>query len=144
MGSGLFKKKGTEKARYDAKADWDSFARNEEVVQWYNEIDDSVIKDNIGYLLKEPPKKQMIIDGNFDWVVVPLPDSSSEAELLFLYIRRIRNNLFHGGKFAGNNWEDHMRSGKLIEASINILNAAIDAHAGVKKIHVGAWSQLLN
>lgn len=52
----------------------------------------------IEYILKEPPKKQFIVNGSIEWRDIA-PQSNSNAEILFQYIRRVRNNLFHGGKF---------------------------------------------
>ena len=52
----------------------------------------------IELILKEPPKKQFIANGLIEWKEVA-PATNSRSDALFQYIRRIRNNLFHGGKF---------------------------------------------
>ncbi|MBM3603933.1 MAG: hypothetical protein FJX25_04060 [Alphaproteobacteria bacterium] len=77
----------------------------------------------IAYILGRPPKKQVYVDKVLQWRVVT-PQAENENDLIFLYVRRVRNNLFHGGKFNGR-FFDPERSSELLEHSITILMAAI-------------------
>lgn len=74
-------------------------------------------------MLRHPPKKQVYVDDALQWRVVS-PKAKNENDLIFLYVRRVRNNLFHGGKFNGR-FFDPERSRELLEYSITILMAAI-------------------
>lgn len=77
----------------------------------------------IAYMLQNPPKKQVYVDNVLQWRDVA-PQAKSENDFIFLYVRRVRNNLFHGGKFNGRFFNPE-RSKELLEHSITILMAAI-------------------
>lgn len=77
----------------------------------------------VKYIRNNPPKKQIIQDGQLQWTDT-IPQAKGEAELTTLYIRRARNNLFHGGKFNGQ-WFDPERSELLIGHSITILRKSL-------------------
>lgn len=64
------------------------------------------------------------------------PGALSPARLLVLYIRRVRNNLFHGGKFAGQ-WFDPDRSKALLEASVLLLGHFITIDGEVHAAYHG-------
>lgn len=81
------------------------------------------VAEAISYLQQRPPKKQVFLDGVLQWRDVA-PQAENENDLIFLYVRRVRNNLFHGGKFNGR-FFDPERSRELLEHSITILMAAI-------------------
>lgn len=102
----------------DAKANWDTFANS---VSGKLELDPQ-LKDAIDYISKTPPKKQIIKDDLLQWSS-PNPNANKTHELL-LCVRRVRNNLFHGGKFNGH-WFAPERSKELIEHSLNILDACL-------------------
>ena len=57
-----------------------------------------------------------------------------EADLILLYVRRVRNNLFHGGKF-NEHWFAPERSQKLLESSLIILYHCLDLSAPVKEAY---------
>jgi len=99
-----------------AEADWDRFA-NEVGVLLLQTNNQDVVKFRT-YLLECPPKKQVWVNGQVEWVDVPNTERS--PQILFSHIRRVRNNLYHGGKFYGN-WIDPERSGKLISCSLQLL-----------------------
>lgn len=105
----------------NAEADWVRFA--EEIHNDFDKIEELELKKAIALLLKEPPKKQINSDGRIKWDITP-PKSKNRTDLLLQYVRRIRNNLFHGGKFNGR-WFEPDRSGALIDAGIKILNACL-------------------
>ena len=49
----------------------------------------------------------------------------SEIERLLNYVRRVRNNLFHGGKFTSLSVSDLGRNASLIEDSLVILKECL-------------------
>lgn len=79
------------------------------------------VANAIDYILGYPPKKQVIRDGALEWDDAT-PNASSSSDLILLYVRRVRNNLFHGGKFNGR-WFDPERSEELLRHSLTILDA---------------------
>lgn len=103
-----------------AEASWDKFA---------NSIDgkleaDPKSRDAVAYMQASPPKKQMIVSGLLEWQPVsPNPNLTKE---LLLCVRRVRNNLFHGGKFNGH-WFAPDRSEELLKHSLSILESCLRA-----------------
>jgi hypothetical protein len=100
----------------DAKANWNSFAQSVRGVL----ENDSDIADAVAYMTASPPKKQVVRNGRLEWANPPV-DGNKTHELL-LCVRRVRNNLFHGGKFNGN-WFAPERSAALLLHSLSILRA---------------------
>lgn len=103
----------------DAHPDWDRFAR---------EVGDRVLATlrhrgsyAADYILNHPPRKQVVRNGQLEWADSPLLDRTDKERLLLL-VRRIRNNLFHGGKFNGR-WFQPERSHELISNGLDILHA---------------------
>jgi hypothetical protein len=78
----------------------------------------------IDFIFAAPPKKQVIVAGNIEWAVAE-PANASLADKLLIYVRRVRNNLFHGGKFNGR-WFEPERSEPLLRHSLTILSACVD------------------
>ena len=109
------------------EADWTRFAG--EVTGAFDEPADAKLTDAIDYLREYPPRKQVLSDGGLAWSDTP-PDSENDADLLLAYVRRVRNNLFHGGKFNGR-WLEPQRSEELLTHCLVVLEAAINAHPAV-------------
>lgn len=78
-------------------------------------------------MLTDPPKAERIIDGvySFDDQTA----NPSNVGELFEMVRRVRNNLFHGGKYFDDDME---RSRLLVEEAIEILLLACERHDEVK------------
>jgi hypothetical protein len=111
----------------DATPDWDGFAvRVEERV---SRVDDAEYRAAADYILTHPPKKQVVRDGALDWDDAA-PGELPPNQLALLYVRRVRNNLFHGGKFNGR-WFAPERSGELLRSSLVILRTSLEAEPNV-------------
>jgi len=106
-----------------AEPDWDRFA-NEIGVALTQSQDQAVVEART-YLLEQPPKRQVWLNGSVAWAVVPNTDRSTQ--ILFAHIRRVRNNLYHGGKFNGR-WIDPDRSQELISKSLLLLQNLQDSN----------------
>jgi hypothetical protein len=111
-----------------ASPNWDSFAS---VLgqKFLDEVRDSAKAETI---LTTPPKKQVVVKGNdLDW-----RDGSSirTAADLFVAVRRLRNNLFHGGKFPNSSLPvgNPDRDDRLISEAIEILKMALARCQSVK------------
>jgi hypothetical protein len=81
----------------NAEPDWNRFA-NEVGVQ-VAESRDAEVVDARRYLFEFPPKRQVWRDNQVQWEAVPNVERT--PQILFSHIRRVRNNLYHGGKFNG-------------------------------------------
>ncbi|TCQ89559.1 hypothetical protein EC840_104467 [Rahnella sp. JUb53] len=120
--------------RYDtkeAKANWDSYAA--EVAHVFESLKSPEFLAAIDYFLKSPPKKQIVKDGILTWDTTPLEEKNIPLKI-FILIRRVRNSLFHGGKFNGN-WFDPERSEELMRHALTILKACGQGHPEVNKAY---------
>lgn len=119
-----------EKDKSYVAADWDRFAEelNSSFKMKLNR--DTELKSAVDYLIKNPPKKQINDNGTLSWSKA---DSWNEKkpilEWLLLMIRRIRNNLFHGGKFSVGPVQDLARDQQLLECSLRILEKCLRLNA---------------
>lgn len=104
----------------DAHPDWNRFAKTLDAL--FVEKHAGGLDEAIRYLQENPPKKQVIADGKLVWKEVS--DNSPPAKKLLLSIRRVRNNLFHGGKFNGH-WFAPERSERLLNSSLHVLEACL-------------------
>jgi len=117
-----------------AEHDWDRFANS--IGSRIMAVNDEAIADARKYILDQPPKRQVWSNGAVQWEAVPNGDRSSQA--LFGHIRRVRNNLYHGGKFNGR-WIDPDRSRELIGKSLLLLETLVPLDSGLNEaIHQNA------
>jgi hypothetical protein len=56
------------------------------------------IRSKAGILLTDPPRKQVVVDGQLHWQ--PAGPAGDEAQNLVASLKRVRNNVFHGGKYS--------------------------------------------
>lgn len=106
--------------------EWDRFAN--EIGRLVLANANSEIQDAINYLFDHPPKKQILQQGVLSWQAMNTTERS--PQILFSHIRRVRNNLYHGGKFNGR-WFDPDRSEELISKSLVVLRTLQDQHVGL-------------
>ncbi len=114
----------------DAKADWVKLGNAidpefEAMSQQHGELQDAV-----HYLRESPPKKQIVEDGQLDWKDVK-PTAPTPTSEILLYVARVRNNLFHGGKFNGM-WFDPDRSLQLLPRSMVVLDTVLELSPQVR------------
>lgn len=112
----------------DAQPDWTTFA--ESIAKDCDSLNDSAFHTARTYFATRPPKKQIVRNGVLEWAEKPV-SGNSEADPILLYVRRVRNNLFHGGKFNGR-WFEPQRSAEFIRHSVAILDACRDLSADVR------------
>lgn len=93
------------------------------------------LQEAIDFFFNAPPKKQVIVSGVIQWEVSD-PETNSQADKLLIFVRRVRNNLFHGGKFNGH-WFAPERSEPLLRHSLTILTACIDTVPAVNEAYHG-------
>lgn len=117
----------------DAKPNWERYACS--IGSTLEKPDTKELQEAIPYILKHPPKKQVIKNDVIDWDEVK-PDHRSQTDLILLYVRRVRNNLFHGGKFDGHQLE-RVRDYDLLRHSLTILKACLAASDPVRKAYYG-------
>lgn len=80
----------------DAEPDWDTFSNSlRGKLDWKRTPE---LADAIAYLMSCPPRKEVVAAGELDWTPLSRGAGESHEAWLLRLVRRIRNNLFHGGK----------------------------------------------
>jgi hypothetical protein len=115
---------GRARSNGGAEPDWNKFANI--VGRKVLDVREPDVAAAIQFLFDEPPKRQIWLTDHVEWEAVVSPDRSPQT--LFGHISRVRNNLYHGGKFNGR-WFEPERSKELITKSLCVLEAllAIDS-----------------
>jgi len=88
------------------------------------ELQVPVIDEAIAYLLDEPPQVQKVVDRHPQFQAVPLDGETSGAKAIEA-AKRVRNNLFHGGKHTPHSPPE--RDTRLLRAASVILDACLIA-----------------
>jgi hypothetical protein len=104
-----------------AKADWDKFGNDLDEENLFSEIveSDESFKKACDYLFDNSPKKQIARDYEISWTECPV--DGRDFKNLFILVRRVRNNLFHGGKFPDMPIEGSERDELLLNNCLIIL-----------------------
>jgi len=117
-----------------AEASWDKYAA--EVAHVFDNPPTSAFGEAVEYFTRYPPKKQIIKADVLAWEEESRSESGAKALRMLLRIRRVRNNLFHGGKF-NDIWFAPERSELLLSHALVILHACRDGHDRVKEAYEG-------
>jgi len=99
-----------------AQADWESF-QNDLAKLDPAELDRVLACGQ--YIAKTPPKKQVLQGTGLAWA--DSTPTEPAIKTLLIYVRRVRNNLFHGGKMS----EGSERDSTLIRESLAVLRAVL-------------------
>lgn len=118
----------------EAKPDWCSFATRIDAALAAKRAKSPALDEAIGYLLEHPPRKQTLRAGKLLWTSTPEQGGAPTIWILTL-VRRVRNNLFHGGKYTQGSHDEGnpetARDEKLIRTATTILEECIDLEPAV-------------
>jgi hypothetical protein len=118
---------------HDAEPDWDTFGTKNENKQRFDSDANAEFKQAVEYLVKHPPQKQIRTSrDSFKYEAKPLGGQSGLHETV-LAIRRVRNNLFHGGKFPNGPFEDSARDVDLLRHSLTVLEHILELDDRVQR-----------
>lgn len=104
-----------------AEPDWDKFGRDHDSL--FISTKSSELIKAVDYLEHHPPRKQVIINGKLDWDFVG-EGNAIRLVVLLLAVRRVRNNLFHGGKFI-TPVDDPARDANLLKSCMVVLKECL-------------------
>ena len=102
-------------------ADWNTFATT--VAPKFSFADDAKLEEAVKYLLDRPPKKEVVVEGNLAWTHAD--PGGTDVHRLSVYVRRVRNNLFHGAKWVARESDEPGRDQILVNAALTVLSALI-------------------
>ena len=83
----------------------------------------------VDYLLTNPPKKQVLKNNTLQFS--DADQNQSRAHQVLMMVRRVRNNLFHGGKFLPVPTGDPDRDRLLVQHSLTVLRTCMSLHRQV-------------
>lgn len=107
-----------------ADANWDEFS--DELNVKFKPAKTPELQEAVDFLLNHPPRLQVINAGEVEFIDLPYSVKLSPLRRLLLYVRRVRNNMFHGGKFPLNGEDGDRRNALLLEHSLTVLEACSD------------------
>lgn len=126
-----FLKKG---AGSRAEADWDKFSATLDKEIKLSDIESDEFRKATEYFFNHPPKKQIVSEeGGLEWKDEIIPENQRNFGKLLMLVRRVRNNLFHGGKFRGEYIYGSERDEELIKSSLVILMERLRFNAEVER-----------
>jgi hypothetical protein len=100
---------------------WDRFANDiHEAFQGIEEPDLVEAKD---YLLNRPPRKQTLSGQKIAFTDQVIDVNQKTTQQLFLMVRAVRNNLFHGGKYLPDGEQEAGRNKLLVKHALTVLLA---------------------
>ena len=124
--------KGDEK---NVSPDWIKFGKD--ISLSFDSKADQTVSKALQYYLSIPPDKQVLKDGRLDWVSA-VPTDETEIERTLILIRRVRNNLFHGGKYNAQAHSETARNEELLKMGICVLKQAMQILPNVQAAYDGA------
>jgi hypothetical protein len=107
--------------RTKKEADWNAYAKeNEAALAAFSE---PPFLESKSYLLEDPPEHLDLVDGTIRWMPHPQRRTESDSQYLLRVVRDVRNNLFHGGKYAEPDGpvRELARNRRLIDSACEIL-----------------------
>ena len=104
-----------------AEADWTIV---EKAIQELSPGKIELLRNKADILLTDPPKIQVLNNGILGWRTAG--STGGYAQNIIASIKRVRNNLFHGGKYSSRGNSLSTRSYHLLHCSIEVLNELIE------------------
>jgi len=116
-----------------AMPDWEKFAL---ACRALNPEDTLRLKEVGRYLLDSPPEKQIYSANLLSFAPIYFTDGTHVAEKLIRYVKTVRNNLFHGGKYPEKPVAEISRNPKLLNSSIDTLVFFLETNEKLRELFV--------
>lgn len=113
-----------------ASPHWDIFATT--LKDQFKKNKTKELEAAVDYILLNPPMKQVLRGEDLMWEANLPNGGTSETEVLFVLVRRIRNNMFHGGKHNLGLFEDTERTTRLLSSALLIVQEGVSILPNVK------------
>lgn len=115
--------------------DWQRFAAD--IAPSFNQHRTSELEEACEFYSVNPPWKQVLVNNTLGWSA-DLPAHQSQVDLLLGLVRRVRNNLFHGGKYNAELHEEPARNVRLLRGGLHILDECLHDSPRVKRLYDGS------
>ena len=113
------------------RPNWESYAAS--IKDIFDKSTDEDLLNASDYSLYNPPMKQVLLPNGLSWSTEVPNGDLTDIEKLLILVRRVRNNLFHGGKFDMESHEQAERTESLLRSCLIVLGACLDLSPNVKK-----------
>lgn len=110
---------------------WDRFAN--EIDEQFNQLESKDLVAAKDLLLNSPPRKQVLQDGQVIFQDQVLDQNQRATQQVIRFVRTVRNNLFHGGKFLPTGETEVGRNEALVRASLKIIRTCLELNKRVKQ-----------
>lgn len=110
---------------------WDRFAN--EIDARFNQLEDSELIDAKNLLLTSPPRKQVLQNHQVVFQIQTVDQNQRTTQQVLRFVRTVRNNLFHGGKYLPTGEMEVGRNEALVRASLKVIRACIALNATVQQ-----------
>ena len=114
----------------EAKADWAAFA--EGIAQSFEPHKNQETKRAFEFLVHANLRRLEVSGNDVEWKPFNVADPESDADRVIRIIKQVRNNLFHGGKYAREPDGSPERDRALLLHSLTILRYLVGLHAEVQ------------
>ncbi|RYG10867.1 MAG: hypothetical protein EOO07_21465 [Chitinophagaceae bacterium] len=112
------------------ESDWDRFAN--EIHEQFSQIETQEITEAKTLLLNNPPRKQVLKNERLVFQNQVVDQNQRNTQQIIRFVRTVRNNLFHGGKYIPNGEQEVGRNEALVNASLLVLKTCLELNAVVK------------
>lgn len=105
-----------------AEPNWEKFSETLDKEMELTAVESGEFQAAADYFFQSPPKKQIVDeDGDLGWRDEIILENRRNFSVLLVLVRRVRNNLFHGGKFGGEHIYGSERDENLIKFGLTVL-----------------------
>jgi hypothetical protein len=108
---------------------WDRFAN--EIDDQFTQLDCEDINAAKSLLLSSPPRKQVLQKGEVIFQDQIMDQNQRSTQQVIRFVRMVRNNLSHGGKYLPNGEADTGRNEDLVNSSLKVLKACLELNEEV-------------
>ncbi|WP_077639991.1 hypothetical protein [Salinivibrio sp. IB574] len=110
---------------------WDRFANK--IHEQFDQLASEELIAAKDLLLNSPPRKQVLLNGQVIFQEQLLDQKQRTTQQIIRFVRTVRNNLFHGGKFLPIGEAESGRNEALVRSSLKIIKACIELNEEVKQ-----------
>lgn len=126
------KRSGFLKTGSKAEPNWDKYANS--IQGRFGQLQDAEFQKAVAFLLKEPPKTQVVSGNNLGWSNTLRGPGEHQERYVLRLVSTVRNNLFHGGKYPHpfGPMGDVARNRDLLEGGIIVLRQCLELSDDVR------------
>jgi hypothetical protein len=107
----------------NAEPAWDDFAKKHR--KDFEPDKTAALKSACAFFETHPPRKQTCVGGSLSWSRQLKRANEPQLVWLLCMVRRVRNNLFHGGKYPVPHDTEPSRDMGLLKHAITVLDACL-------------------